>query len=136
MLHGTALAVRQPHVDERALAVHRAPVAGRVLVRGRRVFQRLDDVVAAEAASLPPSFIASPAQSAAPMAPASPEYGCTTISASGHLAANEVDLRLHHREVAVRAALQDELAARGGEVLELPGVHPHVERQHRRERRP
>src|SRR5207253_1021937 len=34
---------------------------------------------------------------------------------------------------AVRAALQDELAARGREILELSSVYPHIEWQHRRE---
>ena len=45
-----------------------------------------------------------------------------------HLRSDEVDLSFDHREVAVRAALQDELASRGSEVLQLPRIDPHVER--------
>ena len=45
-----------------------------------------------------------------------------------YLRSDEVDLGFDYREVAVRAALQDELASRGSEVLQLPGIDPHVER--------
>ena len=44
-----ALAFRQAHIDERALAAHRAPGARRVLIRRARVLERLDHVVAAKA---------------------------------------------------------------------------------------
>src|SRR5262245_47782205 len=46
----TALAVRHAYVDEGAPAVDRAPVAGRGRIGRARVFERLDHVVAAEAA--------------------------------------------------------------------------------------
>src|SRR5215510_2537478 len=44
-----AFAVGQAHVDERSLAVDRAPLARRVLIGRARVLERLDHVVAAEA---------------------------------------------------------------------------------------
>ena len=53
----------------------------------------------------------------------------------GNLAGDEIDLRLDHREVAVGAALQHELAADGAQVGQLTGIDPHIERQHRGERR-
>jgi len=46
----------------------------------------------------------------------------------GHLRTDEIDLSFHYREVAVRTALQDELASRCGEVLQLSSIDPHVER--------
>jgi len=55
------------------------------------------------------------------MAPASPEYGCSTTSASGTLR-DEVDLRLHHGHVAVGAALEHELAPDRAQILQLPGI--------------
>src|SRR6266550_3403786 len=57
-----------------------------------------------------PGEYVSSAHSAAPMAPASPEYGWIWISAFGTLAGNEVDLSLDHGKVAVRPALEHETA--------------------------
>ena len=82
----------------------------------------------------PPFRFHSSAHRAAPSAPASPEYRCTTISASGTFLPNEVYLRLHDRKIPVRAALEHEPAAGRCHVLKLAGIDPHVDRQHRGER--
>src|SRR5437762_10225197 len=52
----------------------------------------------------------------------------------GHLAADEVDLRLHDGHVAVGAALEHELAPGRAQILQLPGVDPDVDGQHGRQR--
>lgn len=46
----------------------------------------------------------------------------------GHLSPNEIDLSFHYGEVAMCTPLQDELASRRGEVLQLAGIYPDVER--------
>jgi len=43
-------------------------------------------------------------------------------------------LRLHHGHVAMRAALEHELAPDGAQILQLPGVDPDVDGQHGRQR--
>src|SRR5262245_350520 len=99
---GAALAVGQAYVDERALAVDRAPLARRVLVGRARVLERLDDIVAAEACGR---------TGLQPVAGAQRRTDGTRLAGMrvhhdlgvGHLRANEIDLRLHNGQVAVRS---------------------------------
>src|SRR5437899_10226917 len=128
-----ALRARELDVDERPRAVDRAPLADGLDAGRARVSQRRDGVEAPEARRL---------AALAPVAGA--ERGADGAGFAGvrvqndfgvgYLAPDEVHLRLDHGHVAVGAALQDELAAGGPEILELARVDPHVDRQHRRQR--
>jgi hypothetical protein len=72
----------------------------------------------------------------APIAPASPQCSCSTISGrtiAAEAFADEVDLRLDRGEIALRAALQHEPPAEPRQVGRLRDIEKDVLRQHRRE---
>src|SRR5206468_3443135 len=123
-----ALGARQLDVDERPRAVDRAPLADGLGAGGAGVGQRGDRVEAAEVRGLAALLPLAGAERGADGA------GLAGIRVQdylgvGHLAPDEVDLRLHHRHVAVGAALQDELAPGRAQILELARVDPDVDRQ-------
>src|SRR5262245_55926097 len=115
----TAGRTRQTHVDERPLAADRTPVADGVLVGRARVAQPGDRVEAAEAARLRLPLPLERAQRRADRARLARVRMDDDLGVR-HFLADEVDLRLDDREVAMRPALQDELAADRREVLQLP----------------
>ena len=120
-------------IDERALAVAGAPAADRVIVGGAAIGQRFDCVEAAEAARLSAAPRIQRAERRADRAGLA-GVGVDHDLRVGNLAGDEIDLRLDHREIAVRAALEHELAPDRAQVLQLAGIDPDVERQHGGER--
>lgn len=98
-----------------------------MLVGSARVFERLDHVVSAKARrSTWLRHVAGAERRAdrARLARVRMHHDLGVL----HLRTDEIDLSFDYGEVEVCAALQNELASGGGEVLQLPGVDPHVER--------
>src|SRR5262245_15864713 len=105
-----ALRARQLDVDERPRAVDRAPLADGRGARGAVVGQRGNRVEAPEVRRLAALLPVGRAERRADGAGLA-GIGMQDDLGIRHLAADEVDLSLHDRHVAVRAALQDELAS-------------------------
>ena len=128
-----ALRAGELHVDERARAVDRAPLADGLRARRARVGERGDGVEAAERLAAPFARQSDRAERGAD-GPRLAGVRMDDHVGVGDLAADEVHLRLHHRHVAVRAALEHELAPDGSKILQLTGVDPDVDGQHRGQR--
>src|SRR5215468_12464295 len=128
-----ALGARQLDVDERPRAVDRTPLADGLRTRRAVVGQPGDRVEAAEVRGLAALLPVGRAERGAD-GPGLAGVGVQDHLGIRHLAANEIDLRLHDRHVAVRAALEHELAPDGAQVLQLAGVDPDVDGQHGRQR--
>src|SRR3989441_169240 len=128
-----ALGARQLDVDERPRAVDRAPLADGLGAGRAVVGERGDRVEAAEVRGLAALLPVAAAEGAAVGARLAGVRVQDHLGL-GPLAPDEVALRLHHRHVAVGAALQDELAPGRAQILELTRVDPDVDRQDGRQR--
>src|SRR5690606_19731848 len=116
------------------LAVHRAPAADRVLAGRAAVFELLDEIEAAEAARPPLDVSVYRTKRRADGARLA-RIGVDQDFGIRHFRFDEIDLRLHHGHIPVRAALQHELPTDGAQVLELTGVDPDVQGEYGREPR-
>src|SRR5262249_1793466 len=129
----TAYRSGQLYVDEGALAVATAPVTNGVVARRAAVGQRLDDFESAEPARRSGLQPLPRAQRRADR-PGLARIGMNDNLRVGYLRLDEVDLRLDHGQVAMRAALQHEFTADRAQILQLSGVDPDVDWQNRRQR--
>src|SRR5262245_39426583 len=121
---------REFYVDEGALAVATAPPADRILAGRAAIGKRFYGIEAAESRGLAVAPSIQGAQRRADRA----GFAAVRVDHDlrvGNLAGDEVDLGLDHRKIAVRAALKDEVASGGAQILQLAGINPNIERQHR-----